>query len=312
MTCSVGIDVAKSELVFALAPDAAVECVPNDARGIRKLVRILQRRTPTLIVVESTGGYERPLLAALGDAKLSVALVNPWRVRRLGESLGILAKTDPIDARLLARFGEIAQPRLLPPRAPVDRLRSDLIARRRQLLSIVVAEKNRLLRASRALQPEIESLIQLLERRIERLDQRIDALHASDPERAEVSRVLQTVPSVGPGVTRTLLIDLPELGALSRREIASLVGVAPFARDSGLRRGARRVHGGRASVRTALYLAAMNAARFNPELRQVYQRLRTAGKPPKVALIALARKLLVILNAMVRDQSTWSSAHSLR
>lgn len=305
MALFVGIDVAKSELAFAFGPNASVDCVANDARGIRKLVRTLQRLAPSLIVVESTGGYERDLLAALSGAKLPIALVNPWRVRRLGGSLGILAKTDPIGARLLARFGEVAKPRLLAPRSDSDRLRSDLIARRRQLLAIVVAEKNRLLRAPRALKAEIESLIQILERRIVRLDERIDALHAADPERAAVSHVLQSVPSVGPGVARTLLIDLPELGALSRREIASLVGVAPFARDSGLKRGLRRIHGGRASVRTALYLAAMNAARFNPDLRVVYTRLRAAGKPPRVAFIALARKLLVILNAMVRDQAPW-------
>lgn len=308
MVPCVGIDVAKSELAFALGPQAPVERVANDARGIRKLVRTLQRSSPALVVVESTGGYERALITALLDAKLSVALVNPWRVRRLGESLGVLAKTDPIDARLLARFGEIAKPRPLPCRSEGDRLRADLVGRRRQLMTMVVAEKNRLERAPRALRAEIESLIEILERRVARLDARIDALHAADPERAEVAQLLQTVPCIGPGITRTLLVDLPELGALSRREIAALVGVAPFARDSGQRRGLRRIRGGRASVRTALYLAAMNAARFHPELRPFYERLRAAGKAPRVALIALARKLLVMLNAMVRDHANWRTA----
>jgi len=311
MTRFVGIDVAKSELAFVLGPEAPAQSVANDARGIRKLVGLLRRFGPPLIVVESTGGYERVLISALLDAKLSVALVNPWRVRRLGESLGVLAKTDPIDARLLARFGEIAKPRPLPQRSQADRLRSELIARRRQLVTMVVAEKNRLLHAPRAMEADFRSVIQFLERKIERVDQQIDALHAADPERVEVSRLLQSVPCVGPGIARTLLVDLPELGALSRREIASLVGVAPFARDSGQKRGVRRIRGGRASVRTALYLAAMNAARFHPELRPVYQRLRTAGKPAKVALVALARKLLVQLNAMVRDRSPWCPAHAV-
>jgi transposase len=231
--------------------------------------------------------------------------MNPWRVRRLAESLGILAKTDPLDARLLARFGEVADPPVTVVRQGTQRLRADLIARRRQLVSIVVAEKNRLSLAPREIRTEIEALIAIVEKRVARIDQKIDALHAQNPEQSEVACILQSMPSVGPGVSRTLLIDLPELGSLSRREIASLVGVAPFARDSGKKRGQRRIRAGRASVRTALYLAAMNGARFNPKLRVVYERLRAAGKPPKVAFIALARILLVTLNAMVRDRTPW-------
>jgi len=310
MSPSVGIDVAKHELAFAFAPDAPVQSVPNDPRGIRKLVRLLLALKPARIIVESTGGYERELLLELARVDLPVSLVNPWRVRRLAESLGILAKTDPLDARLLARFGEVADPPLTVVRQGTQRLRADLIARRRQLVSIVVAEKNRLQLAPREIRAEIEALIAILEKRIARIDTKIDALHEQDPERSDVARILQSVPSVGPGVCRTLLIDLPELGSLSRREIASLVGVAPFARDSGKKRGQRRIRAGRASVRTALYLAAMNGARFNPKLRVVYERLRAAGKPPKLAFIALARILLVTLNAMVRDRTPWEHTHA--
>jgi transposase len=304
----IGIDVAKDQLEWAEGPEGKVRCVPNSLRGIRCLVRRFASLQPERIVLESTGGYERPLLEALADAGLPAVLVNPWRVRRFGEGLGMLAKTDRLDARLLARFASATQ---LPPTVVpqgTQRLAGQLIARRRQLVTMLVAEKQRLSLAPRALRREIIGLIQILERRIARLDQRIDAALAEDVERQETAALLQSVPSVGPGITRTLLIDLPELGSLSRREIAALVGVAPFARDSGKKRGQRRVRGGRASVRTALYLAAMNGARFNPVLRQLYDRLRNAGKPPKVAFVALARKLLTILNAMVRDRTPWQEA----
>jgi transposase len=245
---------------------------------------------------------------ALQGADLPVVLVNPWRVRRFGEGLGRLAKTDPIDARLLALYGERAQP----PRRPLPgsraRRMADLVARRRQLLEIVVAEKSRLENAPAWLRRDIASLVAVLERRIVKLDAKIDAAIAEDPEQNQTSEILQSAPSVGPGVARALIADLPELGALSRRQIASLVGLAPYARDSGRKSGIRRIRAGRPGPRTALYLAAMNGARFNPVLKDLYQRLRKAGKPAKVAFVALARKLLTILNAMVRDRTTWREA----
>lgn len=310
MSVFVGVDVSKGELAFAEGFDAPVRRVANDRRGVAQLVRHLRRLEPSRIVIESTGGYERRLLQCLAEAGLPVILVNPWRVRRFGEGLGILAKTDPLDARLLARFAATAELPLVPIRQGAQRHVADLVARRRQLIAMVVAEKNRRGIAPRELHREIEGLIAILERRIQRLDERIDAALQEDPERQAVAELLQTAPAVGPGVTRTLLVDLPELGTLSRREIASLVGLAPFARDSGKKRGQRRVRGGRASVRTALYLAAMVGARFNPVLRPLYQRLRAAGKPAKVAFVALARKLLTILNAMVRERSTWREVHA--
>jgi transposase len=306
----VGVDVAKDSLAYAEGPDAPVRSVANDRRGVAELVRRFRKLEPLRIVIESTGGYERALLQALAEAGLPVVLVNPWRVRRFGEGLGILAKTDPLDARLLARFAAIADLPLAPIRQGVQRRIADLVARRRQLTEMVVAEKNRLGIAPRELQRDIEGLIAILERRIQKLDLRIDAWLREDPERQAVRELLESAPAVGPAIARTLLVDLPELGALSRREIASLVGVAPFARDSGKKRGQRRIRGGRASVRTALYLAAMTGSRFNPVLRALYQRLRAAGKPPKLAFVALARKLLTILNAMVRNRTTWREANA--
>jgi transposase len=188
------------------------------------------------------------------------------------------------------------------------RAAEELIARRRQLMGMIVMEKQRLHRATAAVRSEIASLLKILERRVARLDEQLDRALNADPERHRVREILQSMPSIGPGVARTLIIDLPELCALSRREIASLVGVAPFPRDSGKKSGYRRVRAGRAPVRTVLYLAAMNAARFNPVLKDMYERVRKAGKPAKVAFVALARRLLTILNAMVRDRIGWQCA----
>jgi transposase len=307
---SIGIDVSKLQLDWAAGPGAPVQRVANDRRGIRALVARLSRLKPDRIVLESTGGYERALLQALADAGLPAVLVNPWRVRRFGEGLGKLAKTDSIDARLLAHFGAVVDLQPTPVRQGRRRLLADLVARRRQLLALIVAEKNRIALAPRVLRREIAGLIEILERRVTRLDQKVDGLLQEDPERSQVGDLLRSVPGVGPGVARTLLVDLPELGALSRREIASLVGVAPFARDSGQKHGLRYTRAGRASPRTALYMASVTGARYNPLLRTLYQRLRAAGKPPKLALIALARKLLTILNAIVRDQKPWRDAHA--
>jgi transposase len=307
MAANVGVDVSKHHLDWATAHHEKIHHTRNDGRSIAALVRRLVALAPERVIVESTGGYERRLVARLAEAGLPVVVINPWRARRFGEGLGILAKTDPIDARVLALFGERAQPTVRPIVQGRDRLAADLVARRRQLVAMLVAEKSRLDTAPTALRKEMASLVRLLAQRVARLERRIDALLADDPERRELSDLLQSVPGVGPGVARTLLIDLPELGHLDRREIVSLAGLAPFARDSGAKQGQRRIHGGRASVRTALYLAAMSASRFNPALKVLYQRLRAAGKPPKLAFVALARKLLTILNAIARERNAWQS-----
>jgi len=308
MSECVGIDVSKQHLDWVLGGEGEVRRVAHTPAGVRRLVLKLRSADVSLIVVESTGGYERALTEGLSKAGLPVVLVNPWRVRRFGEGLGVLAKTDPLDARILALYGERAKPPRRPLPGPRQRQLADLVRRRRQLVAMVVAEKNRLETASSAVRQDIRSLVNVLERRVRKLDERIDAAIAADPEKAENRARLLSVPSIGPGVARALLVDLPELGALGRREICSLVGLAPFAKDSGKKRGYRRIRAGRAAPRTALYLAAMNGARFNPVLEAMYDRLIAAGKPPKVALIALARKLLTILNAMVRDGTDWRQA----
>jgi transposase len=301
----VGIDVSKDHLDWVLGAEGKVERLPNSPAGVRRLVAKLGKIEVESIVVESTGGYERKLTEALSAADLPVISANPWRVRRFGEGLGVLAKTDPLDARVLAVFGERARPPRRPLPGPRQRELADLVRRRRQLLAMIVAEKNRLDTSSKTIARDIKSLVQILERRVVKLDEEIDELIAEDAERAENWKRLQTAPSVGPAVARALIIDLPELGSLGRRQIASLVGVAPFAKDSGKKSGYRRIRAGRAAPRTAMCLAAMNGARFNPVLKPMYERMIVSGKPPKVALIALARKLLTILNAMGRDGRDW-------
>ena len=305
MGLQIGIDVSKHHLDWASSQDETVRHLRNDRRSVGQLVRRFAGLAPERIIVESTGGYERLVVDRLAEAGLPVVVVNPYRVRRLGEGLGILAKTDPIDARLLALYGEHVQPMIRPIPQGETRKLADLVARRRQLIAMIVAEKSRLDTAPRHVRSDVAGVVKHLEGRIARLDRRIDAALVADPERAELFELLQSVPGVGPGVARTLVVDLPELGHLDRREIASLVGVAPFARDSGLKRGQRKVRGGRASVRTALYLAAMSASRFNPVLRELYQRLRKAGKAPKLAFIAVARKMLTMLNAIARERTFW-------
>jgi len=305
MGVHVGVDVSKHHLDWAVGPEGEVTRLPNSPAGVRRLVSSLRKRDLASIVVESTGGYERDLTAALAEAGLPVVLVNPWRVRRLGEALGILAKTDPLDARVLALFGQRAQPARRTVPGPRQREMADLVRRRRQLISMIVAERSRLETASKPIRKDIEDVVRLLDRRVARLDEKLDQAIQADDEKAELSSRLQSVPSVGPGVARALIVDLPELGHLTRRQICSLVGLAPFAKDSGKKVGQRKIRGGRAAPRSALYLAAMNAARFNPVLKRMVERLLAAGKPKKVALVALARKLLTILNAMVREGKDW-------
>jgi transposase len=305
MATSVGIDVSKHTLDWCPGPSGKILQTKNEPRCIASLVQRVRAVGPERIIVESTGGYERKLVLKLAEANLPVIVVNPRRVRSFGEGMGMLAKTDVIDAKLLALYGEKVQPPIRPILQGRDRLLADLVARRRQLIAAVVSEKNRRETAPRPVQRSIASVLRVLDREIKRIDQEIDQIIEADADRSELSELLQTVPGVGPGVTRTLVVDLPELGHLGRREIAALVGIAPFAKDSGQYRGRRSIRGGRASVRTALYLAAMTAARFNPSMKVLYQRLRESGKPPKLAFIAVARKLLVALNAIARERRAW-------
>lgn len=306
----VGIDVAKAELVVSTQPTEERWTVANDERGVRTLVERLRSLEPQLLVLEATGGYELLCVAALAAAGLPVVVVNPRQVRDFAKATGQLAKTDRIDADILARFADKVRPSVRPlPDADAQELAA-LLARRRQLLDMLQAERNRLGqvfgRGKQHVKKSLKSHIAFLEREVRMTDTDLGEMVRRSPAWRERDQLLQSVPGVGPVLSRTLLADLPELGRLSRREIAKLVGVAPLSRDSGTMRGRRFVQGGRASVRAVLYMAALVATKRNAVIRTFYLRLLAAGKPKKLALVACMRKLLTILNVMVRTAQRWS------
>lgn len=305
----VGIDVAKAELVVVSRPPAAGLVVSNDDAGVKALVSRLAAQAPTLIVVEATGGYEMPCVAALAAAQLPVVVVNPRQVRDFAKSTGQLAKTDRIDAAVLALFAERIRPAVTIIPDETTRELDSLITRRRQLVDMLQAEKNRLGQAigrpQRAAKKSLKKHIAYLERELAMADGDLQTLVRESPVWRERDDLLQSVPGIGPVVARTLLAELPELGRLDRRAIAKLVGVAPMNCDSGMWRGRRTIQGGRASVRAVLYMAALVAARRNPTIQRFYQRLLAAGKPKKVILVACMRKLLTILNHMMRTGQPW-------
>jgi transposase len=262
---------------------------------------------PTRIVLEATGGLERPLLRALVDAALPAIVVNPRQVRDFAKATGRWAKTDALDAQVLARFAEVIQPEVRALPDPQTEELAALLARRRQVLAMQRAEQNRLDRTPARVRKRIEAHLRWLHAELARLDEDLDDRIQQSPVWRDREDLWQSVPGIGPVMSRTVLAELPELGLLNRKQIAALVGVAPFNRDSGRLRGQRTIWGGRASVRTALYLATLVATRWNPMIRQFYQRLRAAGKAPKVAPVAAMRKLLTILNAMVHHGTRWRS-----
>jgi transposase len=303
--CFVGIDVAKAQLDIALRPLGERWAVTNDDTGITALVRRLQELVPQLIVLEATGGYQRAVVAALATAGLPVVVVNPRQARDFAKATGQLAKTDALDARALAHFAEAIRPAPRPlPDTQTEELRA-LLARRRHLVGMRTAEQNRLGSAPRRLQADIQVHITWLNERLAALDDDLDTTLRPSPVWREREDLLRSVPGIGPVCTRTLLLDLPELGTLSRQRLATLVGVAPLNRDSGTLRGSRTIWGGRAHVRTALYMSTLVAVRYNPVLKTFYERLRAAGKAAKVALTACMRKLLTILHAMVKHHTPW-------
>lgn len=301
----VGLDVAKATLDVALRPSGETGSVPNDDAGVTNLVERLRACEPTLIVCEATGGFERAAVAALAAAGLPVVVANPRQVRDFARATGQLAKTDRLDAGILALFAERVRPSPRPLPDATALLLDALLTRRRQLLEMLVAEKNRLGFAPRPLHRGIQQHIRWLERQLEDVTGELAAVIEASPLWRAKDDLLQSVPGIGPIVSAVLLGELPELGTLSHKQIAALAGLAPLARDSGTLRGKRMVWGGRAGVRTALYLAALCGRRWNPRLKVFYERLIAAGKPKKVALIACARKLLTILNAMVRNTTRW-------
>ena len=304
----VGIDVSQEWLDVGIRPtDGPAECVANDAAGIDALVSRLEALGPARIVLEATGGLEQPLVAALAAAGLPVALVNPRQVRDFARASGRLAKTDALDAAVLAHFAEAVPVPLRPlPDAETRQLR-ELLARRRQLLAMLVAEGQRLRAAGPALRAGIEAHIAWLEQERERIEAELQTSIQDSPHWRAQDQLLQSVPGVGPQLSRTLLAQLPELGQVDRRQVAALVGVAPYNRDSGHWRGRRSIWGGRATVRAALYMGALVATRYNPVISDYYQRLLDRGKPKKVALTACMRKLLVILNAILKSNTPWQA-----
>jgi transposase len=297
----VGIDVSKAQLDVAVGRDGAEWSASNDRVGIGRTVERLREIQPALIVVESTGGLEVPLIVELSAVQLPVALVHPGRVRDFARSLGRLAKTDKLDARLLAHFGEAIQPPLTQlPSQEVQEL-NGLMVRRRQVLDLIVDEQNHLASTRLSLRQRIEEHLVWLQEELDHLDRAIEAMIQCIPAFHEKETLLRSAKGVGPVLSAKLLSGLPELGQLNRKKIAALVGVAPFNDDSGHRRGKRRIKGGRADVRKVLYMATVAAVRFNPVIRSFYQHLLSQGKLKKVALVACMRKFLTILNAMVRD-----------
>ena len=302
----VGIDVSKDALDVAVRPDGTRARVPNTDDGFDRLVALLRPLAPALVVVEASGGYQRRAVAALALAGLPVAVVNPARTRAFARALGRLAKTDEVDAAVLAEFAEQVRPPARPlPDAQAQQMR-ELLARRGQLVGMRTMEKNRLGQAlGRSVRRSIEAHLAWLDEQIGAAEGELDAaIEQSELWKAK-DELLQSIPGVGPGVARVLLLELPELGGLSRQQIGALAGLAPVNRDSGRFSGKRFIAGGRAAVRCAVYMATHAARKWNPALRAFADRLEAAGKPAKVVLIAVARKLLVIANAILRDRKPW-------
>lgn len=311
----VGIDVAKEELVVAVRPSGEIVAVENTAKGLRTLVTRWQAAPPTLIVLEATGGYEVLAASALATAGLPVVVINPRQVRDFAKATGQLAKTDQIDAAVLAQFAEMVRPPVRPLADEETRHLDALLGRREQVLEMLLAEKMRLAQArspkAKAIRQSLLQHIAFLEKHLARTNEEIATSIAASPVWTARDTLLQSVPGVGAVISSTLLGALPELGALTRQQIGKLVGVVPLNRDSGQHRGKRQIAGGRAHVRHKLYMGALVAMRSNPRLKQFYQRLVASGKAKKVALVACMHKLLTILNQIVRTATPWDATHHM-
>jgi len=301
----VGIDVSKTQLDVATRPEGTKFSVANSEEGIADLVKILKTSPPTLIVLEATGGLEMPALSALAAAGLPVVMVNPRQARAFAKALGKLAKTDGIDADVLAHFGEATRPEVRPFKDHETQELTALVARRRQLIDMLTQEKNREARAAQAILQNIRLNIEWLEKRVQEIEAQLNKNVRNCPAWREKDNLLRSTPGVGKVLSFTLIADLPELGALNQRKISALVGVAPLNNDSGQRVGTRSVWGGRSHVRHVLYMATIAALRHNPVIKAFHQRLIQAGKKPKVAIVACMHKQLIILNAMVKKNTPW-------
>jgi transposase len=301
----VGVDVSKARLDVAVRPSGETVTVLHDEAGIAGLVTRLHAWQPAAVVLEATGDLESAVVSALAAAGLPVHVVNPRQVRDFARATGRLAKTDALDAQLLAQFGEVLRPAPRPLPDEATQALSAALARRRQLIEMLTAEKNRLSQARPALRKRLTAHIEWLTRELRQLDADLDTAIRHSPVWREQDDLLQSMPGVGPGLSRTMLAELPELGTLSSKQLAALVGVAPHNRDSGTLRGPRTIWGGRAVVRTALYMAALAATKWNPVIQAFYHQLLARGKAKKVALVACMHKLLIILNAMVKHRTPW-------
>ncbi|HYI06003.1 MAG TPA: IS110 family transposase [Reyranella sp.] len=305
----VGIDVSKDRLDVAVRPTGDVFVVGRDAEGLDSLIARLLPLAPAAVAVEATGGYETVVAASLAAAGLAVVVVNPAQIRAFAQALGRRAKTDPIDAGVIAHFVEATKPAIRPLPDEETRLLADLVARRRQIIAMIGAERQRQKRLpNKRLQKSIARLLAALQKELSSLESDIDETVRGSPAWRAKEDLLASVPGIGKVIARTLIAELPELGSLDRRQVAALAGLAPWTRQSGQWKGKSFIGGGRADVRTALFLGAMVAARHNPELKAFRDRLVAAGKPKLVALVATARKLLTILNAILRDRTPWQSA----
>jgi transposase len=305
----VGIDVSKDKLDVCVLPSGDVFFVARNGEGLEALASRLSGLAPTIVAVEATGGFESTVAAQIAGAGLPLVVVNPAQVRAFAQALGRRAKTDPIDAAVIARFAEAVRPEVRALPGEAERLLADLVARRRQIVQMISAEKQREKRqAHPRLKRSIARLVAALQKELTELDRQIDDEIRGSPAWRAREDLLRSAPGVGPVVSRTLVAELPELGRLDRRQIAALAGLAPWTRQSGRWKGKSFIGGGRASVRTALFMAALVASRHNPLLKAFHQRLISAGKPKLVAIVATARKLLTILNAMVRTNTPWSLA----
>lgn len=303
----IGIDVSKDKLDVAVRPTGEFMSFSNNEDGISCVVDFVKSFSPNLVVLEATGGLETAAVGVLADKGLPVVVVNPRQVRDFAKATGTLAKTDEIDAHLIARFGEAVRPELRLLKDQDAQKLTSLITRRRQIVEMITAEKNRLNTAPKWTSKDIQTNISWLEKCLKKVDKVLKNLLKKSPIWREKDEILQSTPGVGPVLSMTLLSGLPELGTLNRKEIAALVGVAPLNRDSGLFRGKRMIWGGRANIRSVLYMSATCAMRFNPTIKIFYERLRLAGKIHKVAITACMRKLLVILNTMIKNRTYWST-----
>jgi len=305
----VGIDVSKDRLDVHVRPSGEAFAVTRDGKGLEELIERLRALAPTLIAVEATGGFETIVAAAVAGASLPLAVVNPAQVRHFARAIGKRAKTDPIDAAVIAHFAEAVKPEPRPIPNAEARLLGELVARRRQIIEMLVAERQREKRVDAVrVRKSLARHIAALEKELPVIDHDIDTMVRGSPVWREKENLLVSFPGVGGILARTFLAEMPELGSLHRRQVASLVGVAPYTRQSGRWRGKSMIGGGRAAARSAVYLAALSAIRCNPVLRAFYQHLLAAGKPKMVALIAVARKILTILNAILRDKKPWQPA----